>query len=129
VRASYLTAAIGMGLDLRCCMHANPSALSLSAQVGWSAASLRQHPVPAQGRGGGECRGGRQQNRPAWRQGTLNAHVLLQELQLFLDSKLDESYTPSKVSIRAGTAIHDLQVGSGYMHPVACMHLSSDSRA
>jgi len=38
--------------------------------------------------------------------------VELMELHLFLDYKTDESYTPSKVSIRAGTALHDLQVGT-----------------
>ena len=35
---------------------------------------------------------------------------LLQELHLYADFKGDESYTPSKVSIRAGNAIHDLRV-------------------
>lgn len=38
-------------------------------------------------------------------------HATAQELHLYLDYKSDESYTPSKVSIRAGTAMHDLQVG------------------
>ncbi|KAG1674481.1 hypothetical protein FOA52_003086 [Chlamydomonas sp. UWO 241] len=35
--------------------------------------------------------------------------VELTELHIFLDFKSDESYTPNKVSIRAGTAVHDLQ--------------------
>lgn len=33
----------------------------------------------------------------------------MQELAIFLDYKLDESYTPSKLSIRAGTSVHDLK--------------------
>jgi hypothetical protein len=33
-----------------------------------------------------------------------------QELQLLLDYKLDESYTPQRVSVRAGTGCHDLKV-------------------
>ncbi len=32
------------------------------------------------------------------------------ELQVFLDYKADESYTPNKLSIRAGTAVNDLRV-------------------
>jgi anaphase-promoting complex subunit 10 len=28
---------------------------------------------------------------------------------LLLDFKLDESYTPSKVAVRAGTTVHDLR--------------------
>lgn len=35
--------------------------------------------------------------------------VRLQELAVFLDYKLDESYTPNKLSIRAGTSVHDLK--------------------
>jgi len=33
----------------------------------------------------------------------------IKELQLFCDFKKDESYTPNKVSIRAGTGFHDLR--------------------
>lgn len=29
---------------------------------------------------------------------------------MILDYKADESYTPSKISIRAGTTVHDLRV-------------------
>lgn len=32
-----------------------------------------------------------------------------QELQLYLDYHLDESYTPDKVSVRAGSSIQDLK--------------------
>ncbi len=35
--------------------------------------------------------------------------VRLQELAIYLDYKLDESYTPSRISIRAGTSFHDLK--------------------
>jgi anaphase-promoting complex subunit 10 len=35
--------------------------------------------------------------------------VRLQKLAVYLDYKLDESYTPNKMSIRAGTSIHDLK--------------------
>ena len=31
------------------------------------------------------------------------------EITIYTDFKLDESYTPSKISIRAGTTFHDLQ--------------------
>ena len=31
------------------------------------------------------------------------------EIQIYTDFKHDESYTPSKISIRAGTTFHDLQ--------------------
>ena len=33
----------------------------------------------------------------------------VQEIALYTDYRLDESYTPSKISIRAGTCLHDLQ--------------------
>lgn len=33
----------------------------------------------------------------------------LTELHIYVDIKLDESYTPSKISIRTGTGYHDLQ--------------------
>jgi anaphase-promoting complex subunit 10 len=33
----------------------------------------------------------------------------IQEISIYTDYKLDESYTPSKISIRAGTNFHDLQ--------------------
>ncbi|KAJ1625798.1 anaphase-promoting complex, subunit 10/DOC domain-containing protein [Pavlovales sp. CCMP2436] len=33
----------------------------------------------------------------------------VQEIAIYTDYKLDESYTPSKISIRAGTNFHDLQ--------------------
>ena len=36
--------------------------------------------------------------------------TLVKELALYLDYKQDESYTPSKISVRAGTHFHDLQV-------------------
>ncbi|KAL1511399.1 hypothetical protein AB1Y20_006200 [Prymnesium parvum] len=33
----------------------------------------------------------------------------IQEISIYTEFKLDESYTPSKLSIRAGTTFHDLQ--------------------
>ena len=33
----------------------------------------------------------------------------IHEIVIYTDFKLDESYTPSKISIRAGTTFHDLQ--------------------
>jgi anaphase-promoting complex subunit 10 len=33
----------------------------------------------------------------------------VQEIAIYTDYKLDESYTPSKISVRAGTSFHDLQ--------------------
>ncbi len=33
----------------------------------------------------------------------------IHEIMVYTDFKLDESYTPSKISIRAGTTFHDLQ--------------------
>ena len=33
----------------------------------------------------------------------------IHEIAIFTDFKLDESYTPAKISIRAGTTFHDLQ--------------------
>jgi hypothetical protein len=35
---------------------------------------------------------------------------ILQELHLLLDYRLDESYTPSRISVQAGTSPHDLRV-------------------
>lgn len=35
--------------------------------------------------------------------------VLIAELHLYVDYKLDESYTPNKISVRAGTSFHDLK--------------------
>uniref|UniRef100_M8C349 Uncharacterized protein n=1 Tax=Aegilops tauschii TaxID=37682 RepID=M8C349_AEGTA len=37
--------------------------------------------------------------------------VQLQLVVLYVDFKLDESYTPSKISIRAGDDFHNLKVG------------------
>lgn len=34
----------------------------------------------------------------------------IKEIALYTDYKLDESYTPSKISIRSGTGFHDIQV-------------------
>jgi len=38
------------------------------------------------------------------------AQVSIKEIGIYCDFKQDESYTPSKISIRAGTHFHDLQV-------------------
>ncbi|KAJ1478240.1 anaphase-promoting complex, subunit 10-domain-containing protein [Baffinella frigidus] len=35
--------------------------------------------------------------------------VSVKEIAIYCDFKHDESYTPSKISIRAGTHFHDLQ--------------------
>ena len=35
----------------------------------------------------------------------------LQEIEIYTDYKLDESYTPAQISVRAGTTFHDIQVG------------------
>ena len=35
--------------------------------------------------------------------------VRIRELALYADYKLDESYTPSKISVRAGNSFHDLR--------------------
>ena len=37
------------------------------------------------------------------------AGYLMTELGLLLDFKLDESYTPNKVAVRAGATFHDLK--------------------
>lgn len=34
----------------------------------------------------------------------------MQELHIYLDFKQDESYTPSRLAVRAGSAYHDLKV-------------------
>jgi len=41
---------------------------------------------------------------------TMVAQVSIKEIGIYCDFKQDESYTPSKISIRAGTHFHDLQV-------------------
>lgn len=48
-------------------------------------------------------------------------HTLLQELHVYLDYKQDESYTPSRLAVRAGSTYHDLKVSharlsSGVLH-------------
>lgn len=35
--------------------------------------------------------------------------MTIQDIGLYLDHKLDESYTPRKISIRAGTTAHDVK--------------------
>jgi anaphase-promoting complex subunit 10 len=35
--------------------------------------------------------------------------MTIKEIALYMDYKLDESYTPKKISIRSGTTIHDLK--------------------
>ncbi|TMW57466.1 hypothetical protein Poli38472_003391 [Pythium oligandrum] len=35
--------------------------------------------------------------------------MTISEIALYLDHKLDESYTPRKISIRAGSTVHDLK--------------------
>jgi anaphase-promoting complex subunit 10 len=35
--------------------------------------------------------------------------VRLHELAVYADYKLDESYTPAKISVRAGNSFHDLR--------------------
>lgn len=35
--------------------------------------------------------------------------VRLQKIAIFVDYKLDESYTPQRISIRAGSSFHDLK--------------------
>lgn len=39
----------------------------------------------------------------------LGPQVRLKEVAIYLDFKLDESYTPSRVSIRIGTSFYDLR--------------------
>jgi hypothetical protein len=38
------------------------------------------------------------------------AYAHTQEIRFYIDFKQDESYTPSTISIRAGTNAHDLKV-------------------
>ena len=35
--------------------------------------------------------------------------MAVKEVELYLDYKLDESYTPKKISIRSGSTVHDLK--------------------
>jgi hypothetical protein len=42
--------------------------------------------------------------------------LLVQELHLYLDFKSDESYTPSRLAVRAGSTHHDLKVQSAAGH-------------
>jgi len=35
--------------------------------------------------------------------------VEIEEIKIYCDMKLDESYTPNKISVRSGTTFHDLQ--------------------
>ena len=45
-------------------------------------------------------------------------------VSLYMDYKLDESYTPSKVAVRAGTNFHDLTVSPflvGFPDPMAVL--------
>ena len=39
----------------------------------------------------------------------MQTQVSIKEIAIYCDFKHDESYTPSKISIRAGTHFHDLQ--------------------
>jgi len=37
------------------------------------------------------------------------AQVRLQTIALYVDYKMDESYTPAHISVRAGSSFHDLK--------------------
>lgn len=39
----------------------------------------------------------------------------MQCISLYMDYKLDESYTPSKIAVRAGTNFHDLTVSNTFL--------------
>lgn len=41
-------------------------------------------------------------------------YAVVQLVVLYVDFKLDESYTPSKISVRAGDGFHNLKVTSFY---------------
>lgn len=78
---------------------------SAPAQVRRSPAAYRQDRVPAKGRRLGELSRG---SSSAAALSTVVSSV--QEISLFTDVALDDSYTPSKISISAGTSLYDLQV-------------------
>ena len=40
---------------------------------------------------------------------------LLKLVVIYVDFKLDESYTPSKISIRAGDGFHNLKVTTAFL--------------
>ncbi len=42
-------------------------------------------------------------------------HIL--ELRIYIDIKQDESYTPNKITIKAGNGLHDLQVRGALTSP------------
>jgi hypothetical protein len=46
--------------------------------------------------------------------------AVLQEMHLYLDFKSDESYTPSRLAVRAGSTHHDLKVQSASAHAALC---------
>lgn len=89
-----------------------------STQVGRHAAAPHQHPVPAAHGDHGALKdgvGGRL-TPPRRRRTLFNAlppprtqKTNQQELRLYLDHRVDESYTPSRLSVRAGTHAHDLK--------------------
>lgn len=47
-----------------------------------------------------------------------------QQIAIFTDYRQDESYTPNKIAIRAGSHFHDLQVISA-MHPALYPRLAT----
>lgn len=50
---------------------------------------------------------------PAAPVATPSQQVLMSEVAVFTDYKLDESYTPTKISIRVGNTFSDLREASG----------------
>lgn len=58
--------------------------------------------------------------------------VLTQELHLYMDYRTDESYTPSRLAVRAGSAYHDLKVcacGGGVMPPAVAANWGGKTTA
>lgn len=41
--------------------------------------------------------------------------MLVQQLALYVNFSTDESYTPNKISVRAGNSFHDLRVTDGFV--------------
>lgn len=76
--------------------------------VGRHAAAPHQHPVPEEG--AREPGAGARAPGPCPSAARVpGADALPCQVALLLDFKLDESYTPSRVAVRAGTTVHDLR--------------------
>lgn len=89
-------------------MHVETYFLSLYFQIRRNTTSSGEYSIPAQN----GCAGQWTRSRGNARVGQLS--FLLKNVCIYTDFRIDESYTPSKISVRVGSHFHDLEVTSDF---------------